>query len=472
MAKDYIQDIVPPEKEERPSSQRTRKLNIPPPSQEEKSDDSEVPDVGLHMHTEDSGISTGQQNRSIQNIVPSKARMRMSADMRGPVEKNVDRTEFSRRRIGMWILAGLAVLVVGILGLFAFRNSTVTVTPRSQLVTFDETSHFSAFPEASAAPTLLSYKVIMTDIEDSEPVAAQGMQHAETKASGTITVYNAYSASPVRLIKNTRFQSDNGLVFRAPADILVPGKKGSTPGSINVMVVADKAGNQYNIAPTQFTLPGLQSTPVMYKGISAKSTTSFAGGFVGDQPAVAPATLAAAISAVRARLAEKVLQSGQANEEYILLPDLAQITYQSQQSTTEAGGGVRIHEKAHVDMIAFPKDLFAQSVAKSVTADAENVSISLYPGTGFTAHTNSKPTSWGIEPIDFNLTGQAQLIWNVDTVALAKALSGRDESAFQTIVAGFPGIQEAHARIQPFWKNTFPTPAKINVTVVPPATSQ
>jgi hypothetical protein len=74
--------------------------------------------------------------------------------------------------------------------------------------------------------------------------------------------------------------------------------------------------------------------------------------------------------------------------------------------------------------------------------------------------------------IDFNLTGKATLVWNIDTEALKNALANRHESAFQTIISGFPGIQGAHARIQPFWKSSFPDTSKIIINIVEPSSAQ
>ena len=90
------------------------------------------------------------------------------------------------------------------------------------------------------------------------------------KASGSITVYNNYSTASVKLIKNTRFQTPAGLIFRVPADVVIPGKQGSTPGQVTVTVFADQVGQQYNIGPTpRLTVPGLQSNAAMYAQIYA-----------------------------------------------------------------------------------------------------------------------------------------------------------------------------------------------------------
>ena len=54
------------------------------------------------------------------------------------------------------------------------------------------------------------------------------------------------------------------------------------------------------------------------------------------------------------------------------------------------------------------------------------------------------------------LSGNGILVAIVDTDALAQALAGRDQNAFQNIVANFPGVESAKARIEPFWSSSFP----------------
>jgi hypothetical protein len=123
-------------------------------------------------------------------------------------------------------------------------------------------------------------------------------------------------------------------------------------------------------------------------------------------------------------------------------------------------------------MPVFPAAQFASSIAQAVSADATgNIGIK------FSADTTGAPVGTievadlGKQPLTFTLNGRGQLIWNVDSVALAGALAGREEAAFETIVDGFPEIEEARARLTPFWANSFPGDAeKISVSVEnPPA---
>lgn len=445
VARNYMQDIVPEEE--------------PAPTGGE-------PEAELHMTPE----------RSIRNIQPS-ARQRMSrpAPTRPPLMSEYEAPRLKRGHWGMWIAAVVACIVlIGAGVLVFFPSTTISVSPHTQVVPFDAATSFIAYPAASAAAGTISYTVVSQSYDDSAVVSASGVERAEEKATGTITVYNEYSDAPVRLIKNTRFQSPNGLVFRIPASVDVPGRKGGTPGTMQVTVFADQTGESYNIAPVdRFTLPGLKSTPDMYEKVYAKSTAAFTGGFSGDRPAVPPATLEAARSEMRGRLNEKAKELARTVPEGSLaFPGLANLTFETLPPTSESGGGVRIHERATITLPIFAEAAFAQVIAQAVSASAEGQSISLHFADTISAQatTTLAQQEMGEKPLHFSLSGSGQLVWNVDAGALAEALAGREESAFETIIQGFPAVEEARARITPFWKHAFPSdPSKITVAVEEPA---
>ena len=375
-------------------------------------------------------------------------------------------------KIWMWGGAAALIVILGALAFVALRPTSVSVVPRSQVVTFDQSAHFTAYPAPAIASSTLSFTVQTSDIEDSAVVPTSGTERAADKAQGSITIFNAYSTESVKLIKTTRFATPDGLIFRVPADVVVPGKKGSTPGKITVTVFADEAGEKYNVGPVaRFTLPGLKSNAAMYAGVYASSAQAFSGGFTGERPAVAAGAVDTATTQIRARLAQKARDAAAAlsTGATVAFPDLVNVTYQSLPQTAEAGGGLRIHERAHIQIPVFPADIFAYAVAQSVSADATPGAVAMQGITGLTARANDPAAIAADAPLAFTLTGVAQLVWNVDTQALALALAGKEQGAFQTIVTGFPGVQEAHARIEPFWKNSFPAePSAIHIRLDTP----
>ena len=375
-------------------------------------------------------------------------------------------------RYTLWGAVALALVFLGAIALVAFRPTSVTVIPRSHTVLFDETAHFTAYPSNLAATGTLTFSIDTIRLEDSQILKAQGTEHVQEKAQGTITIFNEYSAQPVKLIKNTRFETPDGLIFRMPGQIIVPGKRGSTPGEIDVTVFADAPGEKYNVGPvSKFIIPGLKSTPAMLKGVYARSSTAMSGGFAGDRPVAPPGAVDTAKSEIRTRLQEKIRLAARerTTDATRAFPELAHITFESLPPTTE-NGGIRMRERATVEIPLFSASLFAEVIARSVSAEAESGGITLKAGSDFSARAVRTPGSnFATTPLEFVLHGTAQLIWSLDASELSRALAGREEAAFETIVASFPTIEEAHARIEPFWRKSFPAnPADIRIKVAEP----
>jgi hypothetical protein len=301
--------------------------------------------------------------------------------------------------------------------------------------------------------------------DDSEPATASGTEHKDIKASGSITVVNDFSTDSVKLLKNTRFSTASGLVFRTPVEVVVPGKKGTSPGSVTITVTADAPGSQYNIGAGQkLTLPGLQSTPAMFNGVYATTIASTTGGFSGEAPAVDATALASAKSTIKSRLDQKVqafLSSLNTDTDLALKPV---VTYSDQPATPATGGKAQVGMVAQVSVPVIARAKLSSAIAQIVTADSSNQLYTLKPGADFGVNVTDAGEI-GTDPVTFTLTGTGILIAEVDTHALAVALAGRDQSAFKTIVANFPGVDSATARIEPFWNNTFPgDPTQIHIT--------
>ncbi len=489
MAKDYFQDITPPT----PDTNPPRQFKPLPLEPDEHIDTTPSQSDARDIPIRAGSVSTDAPNemdtiRGIRSIsAPARSRPpvrvggapnRMDMDIREspPITSGMlRRSPPPSSRLWIWAAASVFLFSIAAALLFFFGSTTITLTPKSRTAVLTSAA-LTAREGASALEGSLSYTLQTFDLEDSEVVEAKGTAHVETKASGSVTVSNAYSASAVKLVKNTRFESPDGLIFRVLSDVVVPGKKGSAPGTVSVAVVADQPGAEYNIGPTEkFTVPGLKSTPPMYAGVSAKSSGAMSGGFLGEKAGTAPGALEAAVALVRGRLETKAHEAlaGQNKDDTFVFPELMVITYQSLPVTNEAGNSVRIHEKAHMEIPAFPKDAFAQALAQVAFTDFENTPVSMEPMDDFSVHVLAPGDQTEAGTINLVASGQALIIWHIDTNALTTALQGKNDSAFKAIVNGFPSILEAHARIAPFWKNNFPTDASdIKVKIASPSAAK
>jgi hypothetical protein len=117
---------------------------------------------------------------------------------------------------------------------------------------------------------------------------ATGKKFVQTRASGKVIVYNAYSSDKQPLVANTRFEAPDGKIFRLEKNITVPGAtvvEGKiVPSTIEATVTADKVGAEYNIGPVEkFRIPGFKGTP-KYNAFYAESKEAMKGGFVGEVP--------------------------------------------------------------------------------------------------------------------------------------------------------------------------------------------
>jgi hypothetical protein len=84
---------------------------------------------------------------------------------------------------------------------------------------------------------------------------------------GQVTLVNDYSKAQT-LVKTTRLLTPDGKLFRLEKTVTIP-----SAGRVTAMVYADKAGSDYAVGPTKFTIPGLWID--LQKFIYAESKTGF-----------------------------------------------------------------------------------------------------------------------------------------------------------------------------------------------------
>lgn len=119
------------------------------------------------------------------------------------------------------------------------------------------------------------------------PLVSTGTKLVQSRAAGTIKIYNAFSSEPQTLVATTRFLSPDGKIFRLDKSVIVPGAKITdgkiTPSSIEAAVSADKIGPEYNLGPvSRWSIPGLKSSP-KYDAFYGVSEAPMAGGANGKQ---------------------------------------------------------------------------------------------------------------------------------------------------------------------------------------------
>jgi hypothetical protein len=89
------------------------------------------------------------------------------------------------------------------------------------------------------------------------------------KAEGIIRLFNEYNTQDEVWKEGTRFVSSDGKLFKSKDKISVPGAKikdGKIEASfVDVPVIADKGGEEYNIGPSDFSIVAFKGTPRYFK---------------------------------------------------------------------------------------------------------------------------------------------------------------------------------------------------------------
>jgi len=378
-------------------------------------------------------------------------------------------TRKTSSRFGLWVIAVVSLLILIFGFSFIFSGVKIVVTPKQRTVLVD--AEFNAYKNPGVNE--LGYEIMTVEREGSQEVTASGEEFVEEKASGKIIIYNDYSSSNQRLIKNTRFETPEGLVYRINNSTTVPGRKTedgkAVPGSIEVTVYADEGGEKYNIGLTDFTIPGFKGDP-RYNDFYAHSKTEMTGGFVGEKKVISEADEELARSEIQKNLKVLLLKDvfSQKPEGFEIYEDGIFVTFTSLPDG-EDGNRVSVREKAVLYGVLFEQKAFAQFIAQNTVAGFEEEEVEILdPSTLiFAILEKDQVEPWIGEEFSFKLGGKAHIVWSFKSDSLKEDLAGKAKGALQTVLTGYPSIDEAQIVLRPFWRQTFPDNIKdIKVTTI------
>ena len=420
-----------------------------------------------------------------ENLKPRPRRAKSSAEVNLESEnteveiENVDthtRPTNNRRRLALWSVGIVAVLVLAYTLSAFFVQATVKVTPKQWPI------NPNVSLEAMKSGGSLNYSLITVSEEVSREVAASGEENVQEKASGDIIIFNNQSSASQVLVKNTRFETPTGLIFRIQNAITVPGNRveaGKTiPGSIKVRVFADVAGTKYNIGLSDFTIPGFAGDP-RFKTITAKSDpqSPIKGGFVGmlkkAKDSDTQASTLAMEKELRSILIDKVNSQLPANQ--VFFPSGAIISFESTGSnasspTAPSSGSatLKINRKGTLTGVLFDRAQISNALIDSFPTDArgipgkienlENLTFSFKDKAGENLASNGA--------IQFTIQGQAELIAKIDSQKIKSSLAHKKRRDFNKILSGEPSIAKAALQTYPGWVRTLPSsPERIKIEI-------
>ena len=197
----------------------------------------------------------------------------------------------SKRIISLPVVIAAGVLVIAATVLvFVKPSATVTIYPKTETVEFEmDMSGRTDISSSNVDKAIIPLERLSVEDTVTKNFPSSGNRDVVSKAHGKITVYNNFSSASQAIVATTRFLSASGKIFRTPVPLIIPGthvdQGKKVPGSIEVEVIADGAGEAYNILPSRFTIPGFAGTP-KEKAFYAVSQSPMTGGFKGQSHVV------------------------------------------------------------------------------------------------------------------------------------------------------------------------------------------
>lgn len=374
-------------------------------------------------------------------------------------------------RKGVWISAGLAIVVLIFAILSIFNGATLSYVPKSSNLVFSN-DFFSA---RKGEDGKLIYSVIKLSGDKGKEVQASGEKEVSRKASGTIVVYNNTTEAQ-RLRATTRFETTDHKIYQVADTIVVPAKKiidgVNKPGSLEITVYAATAGESYNIGLTDFTLPGLEGTS-LFSTVYARSKTEMSGGFVGMEKVVSADDETKTQTELYAKLREELISDAMAQvpEGFILIPSLASVTFESlPQSGSTNKNSTTINIRGNLYGVMFKRSELSLYLAinKIDIAPNELINIIGLEKLDFSFATATEAVLINSDEISFSVTGSAVAEWQTDEIALRSDLVGRNKRDLLSILKNYPTVSSANATIRPIWKSNFPKDStRITIKKVP-----
>ncbi len=290
--------------------------------------------------------------------------------------------------------------------------------------------------------------------------AASGEKYIENKASGKITIYNVYSSKSQSFVKDTRFLAPDGKVFKTLSAVTVPGaniEEGKIiSSSIEVMVIAEKPGEEYNIGSiSKLRIPGFQGTP-KYEAFYGELKEPAKGGFVGKIKVPTESDIASVKEKARQTLRgnSKIKLLSQIPQDLKVLDDVFEFNVIKEEVSKEGDsrGVFRFTIVAEGRVVVFKETDLMKVLTNRFIQDKE--------GDFFLKKYDIK---YGASKVDFkknvfsvNIEFNSKWTRPFNVEEFKNSVLGKKESEVKILILNMPDVEKADVKFWPFWVELVP----------------
>jgi hypothetical protein len=371
----------------------------------------------------------------------------------------------------------LVVLLGGIAGVLAlhffFAKAYVSVWPYTRELIVKERMTVRAGVEEENVEKIISALTLKEEKSLTRLFPATGKSVQEQRAQGTVRVFNGFSTFPQKLVSQTRFLSEDGKLFRSQNPVVVPPgrQEGSAlvAGFLDIEVVAAESGEEYNIGPSSFSLPGLFGNPA-YTTITGKSFEAMTGGSKTEVSVVTESNLSSARDTLVAELRQEVRKSLESKtpEGMVLLAQAVDLQVLQSFSPIKAGAPLddfNFFVKVQGVATVFPR-VNVVNAAKALLAELAETREKIAQETLAIEYENVEMNT-SAQTISFDMKASSLLYKEIDPVEFKAHLAGASKEEAVLSLSQNPSLQKAEILLFPFWLKYLPQNARdVEVSVV------
>ena len=401
-----------------------------------------------------------QNSKKFFDILPPKEVKKYKDISLRPTQKKKksSRTYFPLFKIFL-ILFLIVLISTGFIGQFILARAEIKISPHTEIVEFQQELVIRVEEEKTYEKTLSQR------FEPLEKV------HREIKAEGIIRVFNAFSTAQQVLVKNTRFLTPEGVLFRSIERVVIPGAKRQgreiIPSYLDIKVRADKPGQESNIGPSTFSIPGFGRGSPRYIGFYGESFAPMTGGFIGEVFQVQEKDLNYAQEELTKRLKQegKIALLAQLEEDFILPEQGLRQEIIAFKSSVQAGEiaeyfdfEATLSSRAFVfdkqDIRTFIKDFIFEQIAEDRRIDEDNLEY-----------------NWIVKELNFEqgeivlkVEFSAPIYYAFDKDSLKDSLKEKSPKEVRIFFQDKEEVLRVQVDLWPFWLRSIPSdPERIKI---------
>jgi len=358
----------------------------------------------------------------------------------------------------------LIILGIGVLGVFALSTQAkleVTLTPYLETFSFKETFEVNVAAEnIDFEKEIIPGEFFEKEIKKWKQFESTGREEKAERAKGKIKVYNSHTPpTPITLRATTRFLSAEGeKIFRTPKKVYLPPaqiKKGKiVPSVVEIEVIAQEPGEEYNIGPSKFSIPGLVGT-AFYYSVWAESELPMTGGFRKEVKVVSEEDIEkgkASIEELMLKEAKKALKN-EIPKDFVLLEDAIWEEWSEVNCFSKPGVEVdkfSCEGKMKIKGLGFrASDLkkLSEMLAKNIISSSENL---LKDSLQFKYQKPKIILEKGKLILDLEISGKKYK--NIPKETISQQIIKKTKPEIERFIfANYPQVERIEIKFWPFW---------------------